>query len=107
MKIKIHSFIDVITNSSTEIYIQVGEQTINFIKRLVDATLRLTKSDLKSEDLFIFDITEDEENDWSTYTESYLTVTPKENLPEEVTEICKMITEELRDIFEIDAAYEG
>ena len=37
--IKIHSFVDVITNSSTEIYIQATERTIEQIKVLINSIL--------------------------------------------------------------------
>jgi len=106
LKINVHSFIDVITNSSTEIYVSVGTNTVNFIKNIIDTTLKMAKSDLRSDDLFIFDIESDGEN-WYGYEESSLIVTTKENVPAEAKEIAKNITENLLNIFDMEACYNG
>lgn len=50
--LKVHSFIDIITNSSTEIYVQASEHTIKNIKNMVNSILALGGSTLKSDDLF-------------------------------------------------------
>lgn len=56
MRINVHSFIDVITNSSTEIYVQAGENTINTIKELVNILLKETESTKTADDLFTFEL---------------------------------------------------
>lgn len=56
IKIKVHSFIDVITNSSTEIYVSADQGTIKAIKALIDNILKLGNSTLKADDLFTFEI---------------------------------------------------
>jgi len=52
IKIFVHSFVDLITNSSTEIYISASEKTIESIEKLVDNILTLGKSEYKCRDLF-------------------------------------------------------
>ena len=42
--LNIHSFIDIITNSSTEIYVQASEHTIKNIKNMVIETKTLIDS---------------------------------------------------------------
>jgi len=58
-KINTHSFVDLITNSSTEIYIQANDKTIEYIKKLVDNILEAGGSSLHCDDLF--DISLDKE----------------------------------------------
>jgi len=106
IKLNVHSFVDVITNSSTEIYIQVGQHTVDFIKRIVDGILKVAKSELTAEDMFIFDIS-DEDDNWNGMSDSYLTVTPKEGMSDNVKTIAEDITNNLRGIFNIDACYDG
>lgn len=50
--IKIHSFIDIITNSSTEIFIQATNATIKNIKSLIDSVLVISGSTMKCDDIF-------------------------------------------------------
>ena len=54
--IPIHSFIDVITNSSTSVYVGCHDNTIKFAKELVDDLLKAAGSDKTSEDIFEFNI---------------------------------------------------
>jgi len=54
--VPIHSVVDVITNSSTQIYVQFRESSIATIKELIDNILLIGNSDLKSDDLFEFEI---------------------------------------------------
>lgn len=54
--IKIHSFIDVITNSSTEIYVQASESTIKSVKELVNGLLKMGGSTKTADDLFTFEL---------------------------------------------------
>lgn len=55
-----HSFVDLITNSSTEIYIEATEKTIESIKALVDNILKLGNSKLTCDDLFTIELNPDE-----------------------------------------------
>lgn len=52
LRIKYHSFIDIITNSSTEIYVSVGDWSVNAVKDLVNGMLKIAKSDKTCDDLF-------------------------------------------------------
>ena len=54
--IPVHSFVDLITNSSTEIYIQATDKTIETIKKIIDNLLENTNSKLKTDDLFEFSL---------------------------------------------------
>lgn len=56
LRIKIHSVVDVITNSSTTIYTMAGAGTIKTIKLMVDSILTIAGSDLKAEDMFDFEL---------------------------------------------------
>jgi len=51
-KIQIHSFIDVITNSSTEIFITTNKKALEFAKSLVDKILKLAKVNGSFDDFF-------------------------------------------------------
>jgi phosphoglycerate-specific signal transduction histidine kinase len=52
LTINIHSFVDLITNSSTEIFVQASDQTVKSVKKLIDELLKLGNSQYKCEDLF-------------------------------------------------------
>jgi Na+/phosphate symporter len=50
---KMHSIIDVITNSSTEIYTFTSEESIKDAYNLLNEIIKISGSDKKAEDLFI------------------------------------------------------
>jgi len=52
--IKIHSFIDVITNSSTEIYVRASQSSIDSVKKLVNSLLAFAGNKQTADDLFEF-----------------------------------------------------
>jgi len=54
IKIKIHSFVDVITNSSTTIYCQCTDKTIQAAKELINILLEESGSKKTADDLFEF-----------------------------------------------------
>ncbi|MFA5395703.1 MAG: hypothetical protein WC346_06760 [Methanogenium sp.] len=54
IKIKIHSFVDVITNSSTTIYCQCTDKTILAAKELINFFLKESGSKKTADDLFEF-----------------------------------------------------
>mgnify|MGYP001008402858 CR=1 FL=1 len=67
--IKTHSFIDVITNSSSEIYVQANKNTIKGIKSLVDSLLKSVNVNSTAEDLFSFKL--ENEYDLEEYLQKY------------------------------------
>lgn len=48
----VHSIIDLITNSSSEIYTTCTVDTVNNIKELINTVLKLSNSELVADDLF-------------------------------------------------------
>lgn len=52
--IKIHSFVDLITNSSSEIFVRANDKTIETIKQLINGLLKMANSELTADDLFEF-----------------------------------------------------
>jgi len=108
MKINTHSFVDVITNSSTEIYISTHDKSIEYVKGIIDNVLKAGQSKFTSDDLFIFQETEkDLTGHYDYYSENELIILPKADLPIEVLEAAKYITSVLQSIFHIDACYNG
>ncbi len=57
IEILYHSFVDVITNSSTVIYVQVHDKTVELIKEFINHILKLGDSKYSADDLFEFKIT--------------------------------------------------
>ncbi len=108
VKIRIHSFIDVITNSSTEIYVRADESTVGAVKELVDVLLAAAGSDKKADDLFDFKLVrdvEDEEADEYDYYDIQLLVTAKDGLHESVR--AAQILSNLSGLFSVEAEYNG
>ena len=60
LKIEFHSLIDVITNSSTELYIVMNNKAVDSMFEIIDEMLKIADSDKKAKDLF--DVTL--ERDW-------------------------------------------
>ena len=56
LRIPVHSFVDLITNSSSEVYVEATQSTINGIKKLVDHLLKIGGSPLTTDELFTFDV---------------------------------------------------
>ena len=54
--IPIHSFVDTITNSSTVIYVQCHNKTIELTKNLINTLLKIAGSAKTADDLFLFRI---------------------------------------------------
>lgn len=54
MKIKVHSFVDFMTNSSETVYVCVHSRTIDAIKDLINYFLKVAGSSKKADDLFEF-----------------------------------------------------
>jgi len=66
MLIRVHSVVDVITNSSTVVYTMASRGTINAIEAMVDSILEATGYDRRADDLFEFKLAYDEDmvQDW-------------------------------------------
>lgn len=106
--LRVHSFVDIITNSSSEIFVEANENTIKNVKTLVDSLLTLAGSSQKSDDLFEFELVNrnEEDEDWDPeYPEVDLKVTPKVSGKE--AEIASKILSGLTEIFSIESTYNG
>jgi hypothetical protein len=72
LALPIHSVVDVITNSSTQIYVQFNESALTTVKELIDNLLSIGGSILKSDDLFEFEIYDESlEDDRYQHCEEY------------------------------------
>jgi len=67
--INIQSITDIVTNSSTEVFIRIKETAINTVKELINNLLKISGSTLQADDLFTIEILYDDSSD--------LMVTPK------------------------------
>lgn len=56
---KVHSVVDVITNSSTTIYTQATEATVKSFRNLINAILDIAGSTVRADDMFIFRLVPD------------------------------------------------
>lgn len=54
--IPIHSFVDLITNSSSEIFVAADKKTVKAIKTLVENLISAAGGTAKADDLFTFDL---------------------------------------------------
>lgn len=99
--IPIQSFIDVVTNSSTEIFVVATTNTKNHIISMVNEILKAGGSDKTCDDLFeIRLVYPTEEDEWS-YDNPYIEVTAKNS---EYSEAAAYL-QTLGDIFDITAEY--
>lgn len=112
--LRVHSVIDVITNSSSEIYVEATANTVKNVKELVDNLFKLTGSTIKCDD--VFDIAlknlngeedDDDSDDYNEYPQVDLVVTPKEGVGSEEAKIAARILSSLTSIFSIESAYNG
>ena len=113
IRIHIHSFIDIITNSSTEIYVQASEHTIKNIKSLVDSILSIGGSPLKCDDIFIMklvsdreedeDEDEDEDNGYDDEDYSDVSVSVNPIIEGDNARLASKILSDLTGLFNIDA----
>ena len=114
--IKIHSFIDVITNSSTEIFVQANDKTIKNVKDMVTAILGLGGSSLTFDDLFtvsLHNTTKEDYEDYEDEDEDYERDESQDNIRLDVkplvdsknAKIASNILSSLSDLFEIEERY--
>jgi hypothetical protein len=74
LRIGIHSFCDVITNSSTEIFVLPTDKSISMIENLIDYFLKKAGSPKKARDIFNFKIELSEDgldNEFDRYAEEH------------------------------------
>lgn len=60
IKFKVHSFIDIITNSSTEIYVSATDNTVNAVYNLLETILISHNSPYRVHEVFNVYLIEDE-----------------------------------------------
>jgi hypothetical protein len=92
--IPIHSFVDLITNSSSEIFVSANERTVKLIEELINHLLKGAGSTKTSNDLFSIAV-----------SDGSLTIVPKEASAD--LAIAATILSNITDIFSIDAQYNG
>jgi hypothetical protein len=109
----VHSFVDLITNSSTEIYVEATEKTIESVKDIINNLLGFASSNHTADDLFEFTLVdEDKEN----YGEDYERDNGYRNVRMEVSpkikdsvelETASKILSKLDSLFHIGGEYNG
>lgn len=104
--IRLHSFADLITNSSTSIYVAADESTIKSIKEIIDNILKIGGSTLTANDLFKFSLYKDPDEQGEYYERVQLIVTPKDKNSEEGKAVAKLLGN-LTGLFNIEACYNG
>jgi len=95
IKIKIHSIIDVITNSSTVVYVQTHDNTIKYTKELINTLLKITGSDKKVEDLFDFYFDVDRDSEIEKLSENYINDIDSNDINEDLIKAFKKIDNKL------------
>ena len=105
--INIHSFIDIITNSSTEIFIQATEQTVKNLKSLIDSILAIGGSTLKCNDVFEMKLKKDnpyddydDEDDYNDDNEYDVTIEAKPLIEGANAKLASEILTRLTHLFE-------
>ena len=108
--LKVHSFIDIITNSSTEIYIQASEKTIQSIKTLVNSILAIGESKLTCDEIFTMELksNKEEDDEYEDYERYYdVSVIVKTDLPSVDAKTAAKILGNLTGLFSIEASYDS
>lgn len=102
IKIYYHSFVDLITNSSSVVYVNATESTVQAIKDVVNSILKLSNSKLTADDLFEFKIYSEKYDERNSYVE----VTAK--VDDDVTAIktAKLLSN-LNSLFDLEGGYDG
>lgn len=102
-KIKIHSFIDLITNSSTEIYIQASEKTIQSVTEIINNILEMGGSNLRAQDLFIISL----DKEGGEYNSNVLLEVKPQDENSELAKTTAKLLSNLTNLFSIDGEYNG
>lgn len=119
IKIKVHSFVDLITNSSSELYIMANAKTVTTMQKLVNDILIAGKSNYTAEQLFSIEIDKEEfENNYEKPYDEWVaegngeyktvSITVKSLIPDEEASVAAAnVLSNLTSMFEIDSSYEG
>lgn len=99
--IPIQSFIDIVTNSSTEIFVEATAGTKNHIINMVNEILKAGGSDKTCNDLFEIKLIDPIEEDQWSEDKSYIQVTAKNSEHSEAA----IYLQTLDNIFDITADY--
>jgi len=100
MKLFIHSFSDVITNSSESIYVSANEKSIDLVKELINYFLQKAGSDKTADDLFTFELELDEayvERILDDKSEEQLESLSGKELPKMIEELYETIRRLVKD----------
>ena len=110
--IRLHSFVDIITNSSTEIYIEATDKTIESLKNIINSILKMGNSTLTADDLFTIELDPDDIKETEEYANDcgYKDISLLVKCKDENSELGKTtakILSDLTGIFGMEAAYNG
>lgn len=105
LRIKVHSVVDVITNSSTVIYTRADEGTISSLKDMINALLKIGNSELTADDLFEFSLVGGEHESDCGYSDIELVVTCKSDNEHAI--VAGRILNRLDNLFSHDAEYDS
>jgi len=64
--IRVHSFVDLITNSSTELFVSANNKSAETVQDIINGILALGGSTVKAEDLFTFEIVVEDPDSYPT-----------------------------------------
>ncbi len=103
LTIQIHSFVDLITNSSSEIFVNADGKTLESIKLIVDNVLKMGGSTLRADDLFEFALVDDPDG---YHKKVQVMVKSKDTASSEGATVGKLLSD-LTSLFSIDAEYNG
>lgn len=102
ININIHSFVDLITNSSSVVYVMASESTITAIKDVVNSVLKLSHSDLTADQLFNFELYKEYEESSDTYVK----VTAK--VQDDTAAVnAAVLLSKLESLFDLEGGYDG
>jgi hypothetical protein len=98
--IQVHSFVDLITNSSSETFVSASSSTVKAIREVVDHVLKLGQSTQSFDDLFDIELVDGE------YEGTRVKVTPKNSSNANAQAAAKILSN-LSGLFSIEATYNG
>lgn len=77
VNVNVHSVVDLITNSSTEIFMSASDSAIQNVKEIIDAVLKASGSDKTCDDLFIVEKAVMNESSILSYAVDYIIDDPE------------------------------
>lgn len=109
IRIQLHSFVDVITNSSTVIYCQCNDKAVDSTKEMINEFLKVAGSDKTADDLFTFKLEkedcyceEDEKDDCECQSDETIIVTAKSD-----DKLTIDMSSKFFEIFDVSESYGG